>query len=107
MTSDVDNSEVRPVPAQLSEGVILVELDQAIDAQRHCSRLASDHHQVEHIVRGVRFHDAVVATARTDEPASDEMTSLRSLIVNDLQRRPYRVAPRLSDVTVQLWDVVA
>ncbi|MCJ2089931.1 LuxR C-terminal-related transcriptional regulator [Methylobacterium sp. E-005] len=109
MTAGVDRHELRQIIAGLSEGVILVEPDQSIayandaalamhgvqsldelgqtvDAYRDRFALRYRNHRapkpypIERVVAGETFQDILVEVTRTDQPGTNFVHSLRSLV---------------------------
>ncbi len=130
MTAGIDRHELRQIIAGLSEGVILVEPDQTIAyanaaalamhgagsldelgptvddyRDRFCLRyrnnVAPQHYPIERVVAGEQFHDVVVEVRRADQPETDFVHSLRSLVATDREGKPSCLALILKDVSDQ------
>ena len=130
MTAGVDRHELRQIIAGLSEGVILVEPDQTIAyanaaalamhgaesleelgptvdayrerfALRYRNNKTPNHYPIERVVDGECFHDVVVEVRRIDQPETEFVHSLRSIVATDREGKPSCLALILKDVSDQ------
>ncbi|SFL24791.1 helix-turn-helix transcriptional regulator [Methylorubrum salsuginis] len=130
MTAGVDRHELRQIIAGLSEGVILVEPDQTIAyanaaalamhgagsleelgstvdayrerfALRYRNNKTPNHYPIERVVDGESFHDVIVEVRRTDQPDTEFVHSLRSIVATDRDGKPSCLALILKDVSDQ------